>query len=456
MPDNKGFVDGQHSKAEPYVEGSNRLLGAFGFLVLSYVFVDFVRRFFSGNPWLLMVLDVAIATIFLCYLTTHSKNLVSWKLVRSSFFLVLLLFILVVILQGFNQTFPSIKLTLAGLRTYLMPIPFLFIGYIFFSRLDTRQHEVIVKFLKVILVTVVAFALMQMSLDTDELSGNALLAFSSMTPGTHNYEDKMLLLTTSFFAGSKRYASFLLLSYLVVWGILKDQGKSVRFISIVVLVGLVIGGARDALWLFLFFHVCNLFFNKPFVFFIALAGFIVMSFAMSQVYEDHIWVRFLLGADDNLLGRLRLLFPIANINFDSPYAIFGIGPGHYGAEATLIPKIYQTNEIIVSSLYKDLNPLFGLFGFDDAGLVKIHIELGLPGLFVYGSLIVVAVIIAIHTTFTTKSKLSISLAYYVLIYILLCLKSHQFISNIFMASVFYFAMGHLLFTRDNEIAGKAS
>jgi hypothetical protein len=425
------------------------LFFSLGFLWISYVFIDVVRRFFDGSTWLLLVVDVSVIAVFIVYSFVNQNSLMSKRLVNTVMFFFIALFVFIVFLQILNQTEPSVLLTIAGLRTYLLPIPFLFVGYAFSLIHHPSDYHRASNFILVILYLVVLFALLQFLIDRSGIGGIFLTMLTPMTPGTHGYGEELFQLSTSFFAGSKRYASFLLLSYLLLWGSFKDQKLKIILLFIIVLVGLLVGGARDSLWMFLFFHVVYILSNKSrFLAFLPFGVVSLLILSMGVGFSDFdfgLRLKFLVASEDDLLGRFLMLFPFLKINFDSELLFTGIGLGRYGAESLLDPSISQLSKMYLHSMLYKYEFFNNALGFDDSGLTKIYIELGIIGLVAYLSLLLSAIYVALRSMRGNVSHLSFALSYYVLVYIVLGLKAHQFISNIFMTSLFYFSLGYLIF-----------
>jgi len=446
---------------------SNRSLfqNTFALLLINYVFIDLVRRFFDGSQILLLFLDINIIAIYMVFFVLiKNGKLISKKLIKSALVLSISAFIIVVLIQSTNQEIPSLLLTLAGFRTYLLPIPMIAIGYYIASSYKATDYYYLYRLLKLLVYLAVAFAGLQCLLDLKSLPKFAQIALSPMTPGTHNYGDELLSLTTSFFASSKRFASFLLFSYLIVWGIARNNGYKMKSFSIIVLLGLVIGGARDSLWLFIGFHLIyygrDAFSSRKslyIIFSIFLPGIIFAYLLYSGLFDAGTRWKFLFATEDMLWGRIILLFPFLDIDWSNPHLLTGLGLGRYGQETVLLPSYTETGRHMSYTFFHSRDFFNRAISYADSGLTKITIELGIIGLTIFSTFAVATISAASKAIFRQQNNnLLFSLGFYTLAWLFYILKAHVFMGNMMMASLFYLSLGYISYNIVNSVKQKAA
>lgn len=204
-------------------------------------------------------------------------------------------------------------------------------------------------------------------------------------------------LISSFFASRHRFGRYLLFMYVFAWACLTElrQRGARLYLSLVVLIGILISGSREALVLFLFFHAL-VYGIKSGIKLLAYVGVIsvialALVFQFSSGYTDPdsinllLRVRFFISSSEDWLNRTETMFLTGVLYFFSFETgvlewIAGNGIGTYGQETRLM-----TDDRMVASVA--LPPgLAWIVGVTDSGLVKIAMEMGVLGLLAFALL----------------------------------------------------------------------
>jgi len=428
-------------------------------LSVNYVFLDFVRRLFRGEQKLLVFLDVSILAIFLLFFY-RSKIKLGRTLRLSIFQFSLILYIGAVIIQVANFSTPDFVTTLAGLRAYLLPIPFIWIGYHVASQ---EEFSTIEKFAKVLLslaVISIGFGCYIFFSDALAFSGIAQSLISPMGHGAHSFGDSNQELMSSFFASSSRFSTFLLISYLLIWGVWKLQGKSVLLLFTLFLVGFWVSGSRTGFSIFMLFNIVSMFFfHKRAVFLLICIGVFTGAFYYlvdtvyswgtvsneSAVIDRGLSVRIDYMIDDfgQYIKRVEQALPLSRVKLANSELIFGIGLGKYGQEALLSPAV-------ASDVHKWYQTFFEekyQYPSEDSGFVKIIIELGLIGaliFFLFFGIVILLSLIAIARSSKYNDYLTFAIGWFPTFWLALFIKGHPILSDIFVSSFLYMSIGFIL------------
>jgi len=196
-------------------------------LFVIYVFVDFLRRFVSGSQLPLLALDLNILFIYYSFFKYKKINLVLE--IPAIFRLIFLAYVFLIILQVGNLSLPDITTTIAGLRSYLLPAPFLFIGY-YIYQYDPNFIRKLGGVVKVLGVMSIGFGILIFFIDKSVQSEVLFSLFTPLEHSVHSFGDNDQSLTSSFFASSTRFSIFIFISYIFVWSGLKSQMKSSYFL----------------------------------------------------------------------------------------------------------------------------------------------------------------------------------------------------------------------------------
>ena len=415
-------------------------------LIFVYIIIDFFRVFFDNSKYLLVFNDLFI--FFLgSYIVFKRRNWyyfvehVPINILISLFFFVILIFF-----QLFNLNVINFSTNIAGLRTYLLPILGIIVGYEF-GVSNTLNNARVYKFVLLVLLLVVGFSVFQILIDTSKLGDIALSLVTSREHAFHSHEDQSISLTSSFFASGKKLGRFLTFLYLVYLGLrfnLKKQYNILVFITF--LVGLISSGSREAVYAFFFINVISFlkFSNiRSIINLLFYSFFSFLFFLFFEINSDSITrLNFLVAFDEDFGERLIGLFPFSLIKFDNDSVFFGMGLGKYGQEAILVQSISDLGEkylsIFFDSNYSNV--------ISDSGIVKVVIETGIIGFFFFGLLICgityFALSILIKVLYNSD-RIIFNMCLYIILWFFFFLKAHSILSDIFLTFNFFFAFGYI-------------
>lgn len=425
--------------------------------MLTFTFIDFVRRFFDGSKWLLITLDILVVLIYAVYFGGIKKWRIKLRHGFSMILLILVLFILFLwtILEMFNIAYPSMIVSLAGVRAYWLAVPMISIGYYLAGHLNARDYERMYKYLLLLSIAVIAFSVIQALVDRGQLVGILSKLLTPMGHGIHSYGQEAHELSSSFFASSKRYGKYLLFCYLVLWAINKARNRSGIFIFILFFIGMYAGGSREALWVFLFFHILYytlISANRMRNFAAATLLVVIILFSVNMVpnsvhssFHDSQRITFLFAFGESVAERIQIMMPFTNLNLNNSHLLYGIGPGKYGAEALLVPEIAKQTYGADERFFYPHEFFRSSMSFADAGMAKIIIELGVVGFIIYSVFIVILIFMALQGLFLCRSdSFSIAASYWILSWILFFFKAHVTISDLMLSVFLFCSVGYVI------------
>ena len=434
-------------------------------LMIAFTFIDFVRRFYDGNKFLLVSLDVLVVIAYCFYYLGIKRGRLDFRHGKGMMFLLCLLFLLYVwtLLGLFNDAYPSLTVTLAGIRSYWLGVPMIFVGYYMAHHLNMMDYNRIYRYLILLAFTVIAFGFLQAVIDRNQFEPSIATYLTPMGHGVHSYGQELYNLSSSFFASSKRYGKYLLFVYLVLWAINVYRRRSNVMIFLLFSIGMYSSGSREALWIFLLFHIFyhGLLSPKRIRNGIIMAVSVILvliavsanSLLVNQGDIAHAGkgvneagrISFMLAIGESVSERIQLMMPLTNLRIENEHWFYGIGPGRYGAEALLDPDISEkTRNMDVLFFYP--NDYFrSSISFADSGMTKLAIELGVVGVFIYLMLIIfLCWISAIGFMDRKANSFSIAASFWILAWLFFFFKAHVTISDL-MLSVFLFgSVGYVL------------
>lgn len=414
--------------------------------VLVYITIDFFRVFFDNSKYLLVINDFFILFIFLYLFVKRRNPFYCINYIPTNILFGLFVFVIIIFLQLFNLSEINSNNNIAGFRTYVLPTLGILVGFEF-GLSNTLNQTKVYNFLLLVLYLVVGFSVFQIFIDTSKLGDIALSLVTSREHAVHSYEDESISLTSSFFASGKKFGRFLVLLFLIYSGVRVNLNKKKAiFIFILFLIGLVSSGSRESIYAFIFINVISFlrFSNIRSVFNFLFYSFLCFLFLIFfELNSDSITrLNFLLALGEDFGDRFIGLFPLSIINVSNDHIFFGIGLGKYGQEAILVQSISDLGERYLS-LFFDNNYSNVI---SDSGIVKIIIETGLIGLFVFAFLICCMLYFAfmIFIKILNKSdRIIFNMCLYVLLWTFFFLKAHSIISDIFLTFHLFFAIGYL-------------
>ena len=352
---------------------------------VAYAGVDVVRRFFAAERWFLLAVDVFLIATLVAYFYHDHR----WREVgrhgRAAAVMVGVL-ATIVVLGTLNPWWIDLTTTLAGLRSYLLPMPFLLVGYHAASHWTPEQRLASARLVLWLAGAAIAVGLYQLFTDYAALTGTAALLLTPLEHAVHSFGSEAIQLTSSFFASSKRFGRFLFFSFVLVWAFRREGRLTVWPLYLLFLAGIVASGSREAFVVYLaFLAAAWAAFGKyrratawGVSAAVALAATLWVSGRALTVDSR---VDFLLSTRDPVeyLWRARMLFPLDRVDLTNEHVLLGHGIGKYGQEASLVPEIYQATDAMVAGLYQS-DPIFGqLAYFADPAITKTIIEVGVVG-----------------------------------------------------------------------------
>lgn len=422
--------------------------------VVAYAAVDVVRRFFGAERWFLLVVDALLLATLATYLF-HEYRRIPVGRRGSQAVLALGVAATVVVLGALNPWWIDVTTTLAGLRSYLLPMPFLLVGYHAASTWTGAERLAASRFLLVVAGAAIAGAFVQLATDYQALTGAAALLLTPLEHTVHSFGDEAVQLTSSFFASSKRFGRFLLFSFALVWAFRREAGRATWPFYALFLAGVAASGSREAFVLLLAFGGATW----------ALFGRYraVGVWAAAAVAVAALWVTladvtyaggppggsrfdFLLSASDpsEYGRRVRMLFPLDRIDLSAERILLGHGLGKYGQEALLVPEIYAATGALAPGLFRPL-PFFGpAYDFGDAGMTKTIVEVGVVGtLLLIAALAVLLGMAAVAAVRGVRAGQPAPFATTAVAFawLLMAAKGHPVLSDAMAGVAFYFCLG---------------
>lgn len=439
-----------HSNIEPL----KSIINVWYSLIFVYIIIDFFRVFFDNSKYLLVFNDLFIFFL-VSYIVFKRRNwYYFFKHIPINILISLFFFVALIFFQLFNLNEINFTTNIAGLRTYLLPILGIVVGYEF-GLSKTLNNARVYKFVLLVLLLVVGFSVFQILIDTSKLGDIALSLATSREHAIHSYEDQSISLTSSFFASGKKLGRFLIFLYLVFMGLRFNLKKKYNIlVFILFLVGLVSSGSREAVYAFLFINVITFlkFSNIKSIINLTLYSFFsLLFFLFFELNSDSITrLNFLLATDEDFGERLIGLFPLSLINLDNNSVFFGIGLGKYGQEAILVQSISDLGEKYLSvffvSNYSNV--------ISDSGIVKVVIETGIIGFLFFGLLIcgiIYFTLLILIKVLYNSDRIIFNMCLYILLWFFFFLKAHSILSDIFLTFNFFFALGYIATFKRNSV-----
>lgn len=410
--------------------------------------------------YLLLLIDLTVLILYTHYFRVFWSRPDQFYALRfmpvefKVFFICLLPLLLFSVI---NPIYQSFQLNILAIRTYILPIPMMLVGYHFFR--SWSDPGVVTRIERFLIFSGVIFATVAFMQFVLKQQGYDFLL--PMEHDHHSFYDSKIDLISSVFASSKKYSRFMLFIMIFYWILRTLQNKSFGFIGIYFFVAIFISGSRDSMVLATLFLILALRYKSEksknkislipkislgFRLLITVPPMIVTVYSLVP-HSEHL--QFFLAMDDPLdfLRRAAQFFPIFAINTDYSELLFGVGAARYGQEAQLIPELYEHNESILNSLVSNNVTFFAEnLTFVDSGLTKIIIEFGIIGILVWMLPLLFLVRVVLPALFGNRVRVtSFALAYMLLAWYIYFLKSHSILSDLFMSALFYLLLGGFIF-----------
>ncbi len=432
----------------------------FGVLIIVwwFVVVDQIRKFLGGSQKLLMAGDAllffVLCVFFLTYYVFNKKSVFSYVPVNIR--LLLVSFGCIVCVQAFNLRIPAWILPIAGIRTYLFYMLVLGLGVMFFrTEADLKRFY---RWLLILSVPVILFSFCQgFLLYTNPSEVPEYLR--SLAKEFHSFGHFEVQYVSASFASAKRYGKFLFVVYPWIYGLSVYLGVSrIRRWGLVLLfmTGNIISGSKEAVVMFLLFHMFFWVMTKEramryaaaFLIFlcIALAWHTILDFKFSDITAQNYRMRAILSDKSDWRKRVSQLVGGGGVNvakaiLGDQVLFFGKGAGTYGQEARLFDDMPIGTEIEAG----------------DSGITKVLIELGIFGLFLF----TVMYCYILRFLWLSLKKLALHRVYPVALaasfvpmgWIILFIKGHGTISDGMVSFGLWFSIGFILALRYYAVTG---
>ena len=429
-------------------------------LFASFVLTDLFRRLFAaytGNwgPWGLLAIDVALV---ICFLSLYSQLLRrggkstkgSWQFHLPNTFQILLSFYaLYVLVELFNPYYPSLLLSLAAFRDYLLPLPAIGLGLFVAQRWDQQQWRRVYRIVLSTVIGLVLLALLQLFLDASYHERVVQALLQPAEHPVHSWGLTNVRLTSATFASSKRFGRFLLFTFPLVWAYLKrSKNAKTRIVtSLLYLLGASVSGSREAVWLLILMILLLEGWRKTFtgisIAVISFGFLLTMLFGVNGILQR---LSFMLSTPQDWLDRIIYMFlSVPRLMFEGGIFVdvylFGHGAGRGGQASRLVAQ--QISPVIVEG------------GVRDAGLYKIFFDLGIIGLALFVFLLGYLVIKA----WPLRSELRADPFYLasgvaVIMWIFLFFKAHTTISDQMLNIFFWSYVGVLMAKSQSATFGR--
>lgn len=354
-------------------------------------FVDLLRRFLGNEVLLLGLIDTALLLacffFYMPYLMGWRNRLGVLKEMPPLLRLSLGLYIGVIIVEAFTTNIGHWLLALAGLRSYLLAIPMIGIGWYVAKTWKLRDYQgasIVILFLT---MCAVLFAAFQLFIPPSVLGPGSRHILTPMGHAFHSFGYSTVELSSSFFATSKRFGRYLLFMYPFVWAYLSSMHKRREslYLFLIFSTGLVMSGSREAMALFLFFHAAIYAATKvrKLLGYAVVLGIVVLAILMiypssypeAEARGLFFRLRFFISSPGDWISRVNYMIaePIkAVLSGEGGWTLVaGRGVGTYGQELQLL-NIDPT--LLIAGAGR---------GVADSGIVKILTELGALGLLAF-------------------------------------------------------------------------
>ena len=212
------------------------------FFLAWLLFEDFARKFLGNNMAIFFAKDFLVAIVYLSFFVAYRRKEVTTF--RPPFLMPVLVFFWFGVMQIFNPASPHLAYGFLGLKLFFYYMPLVFVGY---ALLDSEAGlRRFFSFLMVISLVIVSLGIAQSILGHTFLNPAApaaelreLSTLYRMAP----ISGAIVYRPNSVFVSDGRYANFLLVSWLIVFGfsgyllLRHRRGRALAFVALSVAVG---------------------------------------------------------------------------------------------------------------------------------------------------------------------------------------------------------------------------
>lgn len=349
--------------------------------IASYVLVDFFRRFLGGSQVPLLAVDLILLCCLLTIAAQNRRTAVSVLAEYPFLWCGVVVFCVYCFVLGAATCEHTIP-TLLAIRSYTLPLLFCLVGCIIGASAHRGQLISFEKHLRIILAICITVSGIQILL-LDGMEGPLRDAFLPMEHAVHSFGTEAVSLHSSFFASSKRFGRFILVAVVTSLFIRRYLQCGPGVMPLLGLVGTVISGSREAAFIMLAISlVCYLpHIRRHAVASTAVVAAIVATLAaLLSVEGVAMRLSFLAGESEDYAYRIQMLLPVFYPSTIDANLLLGFGPGTYGQETLLVPAVAERAESLCDSRFLRLGFFSGAYNFQDSGLTKLVLDLGLFGL----------------------------------------------------------------------------
>lgn len=443
------------------------------FLFVNYIAMDLIRKLISAPFYIYLFQDLILLVVYffiflyiLLVIIKYKKYTFSSPLKGKGSFLltmfIISLFASVIFSSIMSYSNLPLLINIAGIRTYLLALPMLFVGYIlaysikdraFLQRANTLLTAIFLFLVLLIFIQYIAF----------------IFGISILPAMEHEYRSfgkDYINLFSGPFASSKKYARFTVICFVLLWAVRQELNIRTKHMSLLLFLAVIIAGSRESSIMAIVFLLFILFkeikernkihsrnqtrISNGLSFFLISSLITVITIILSISTQTF---SFLFAGGDafEFLRRAIQFFPFFYTDWSDSQILIGNGPGYVGQETKFIPGF--RDELDRQSVLLNENILFGssYITFVDAGFTKIMQEIGLIGLLSYG--ILTCIILNFVRIFIIRhhSNIAFALSFTVFFWLMLFLKGHQIFSDMFMSVILYLSLGALFkFLRERD------
>jgi hypothetical protein len=223
------------------------------FFLAWLLFEDFARKYLGNNMAIYFAKDFLVAVVYLSFFLAYRRKEV--KSFRPPFLVPLLLLVWFGVIQIFNPASTSVFYGFLGAKIFFYYVPLMFVGYAFLeSETDLRRFFTFSLTLSLIIISlgiaqsILGHTFMNPANPAAEIRELSTLYRIAPVSGTIVYRPN------SVFVSDGRYANFLLVSWLLIFGfsgyllLRHRKGRVLAFVSLAVAYGgVALGASRGVL-----------------------------------------------------------------------------------------------------------------------------------------------------------------------------------------------------------------
>lgn len=223
------------------------------FFLAWLLFEDFARKFLGNNMAIYFAKDFLVAVVYLSFFVAYRRKEVSTF--RPPFLVPLLLFLWFGVMQVFNPASPHLVYGILGLKLFFYYVPLTFVGYAFLeSEAELRRFFSFTMVLSLIIISLgIAQSILGHTFMNPEHPAEQIRELSTLYR-VAPLSGVVVYRPNSVFVSDGRYANFMLVSWLTIFGfsgyllLRHRRGRILAFIALAVAVaGIALSASRGVL-----------------------------------------------------------------------------------------------------------------------------------------------------------------------------------------------------------------